>query len=97
MSHNCSMPGLQVAKEKAPKPAKQARGPTGAAAYEAALLRKRIEAVKRLQAQMADPASVASQTVAAYSDVLDGVRFIGNKYEKLNIPSPRDQKRKHSG
>lgn len=72
MSHNCSMPGLQVAKEKAPKPAKQARGPTGAAAYEAALLRKRIEAVKRLKAQMADPASVASQTVAAYSDVLDG-------------------------
>ena len=63
---------MQVGKQKAPKPAKQARGPTGAAAYEAALLRKRIDAVKRLTAQMADPSSVASQTVAAYSEVLDG-------------------------
>ena len=71
------MRAAQAAKEKAPKPAKQARGPSGAAAYEAALLRKRIEAVRRLKAQLADPASLASQTVAAYSDVLDGARASG--------------------
>ena len=43
-----------------------------AAAYDEALMVKRIEAVRRLKEQFADPSSVASQSVAAYSDLLDG-------------------------
>ena len=61
-----------MSQPKAKPAAGKAGGGTGAAAYEAALMRTRIEAVRRLKDQFADPCSVASQAVAAYSDLLDG-------------------------
>lgn len=50
----------------------------GAAAYEEALMHKRIEALQRLKEQFNDPGSVASQAVAAYSDLLDGTPYSHN-------------------
>ena len=63
------------AKASAPKATKASSGAgasSGAAAYEEALMVKRIEALRRLKDQFADPGSLASQSVAAYSDLLDG-------------------------
>jgi hypothetical protein len=42
------------------------------AAYQEALLAKRVEFVQRLKADLANTNSVAAQTVAAYSDLVDG-------------------------
>lgn len=52
-------------------------------------MRKRIEAVRRLKDQFADPCSVASQSVAAYSDLLDGAPWGGYGSALLPNPSPR--------
>ena len=45
------------------------------ATYQEALLAKRIEFVQRLKADLADTNSVAAQTVAAYTDLVDGAVF----------------------
>jgi len=42
------------------------------AAYQEALLAKRVEFVQRLKADLANTNSFAAQTVAAYSDLVDG-------------------------
>lgn len=47
------------------------RAPRDAAAEEAAL-RGRIAFLRRLRGALDAPGSVASQTVAAYTDILDG-------------------------
>ena len=42
------------------------------AAYQEALLAKRIEFVRRLKSDLAEPNSIAAQTVAAYTELVDG-------------------------
>ena len=42
------------------------------AAYQEALLTKRIEFVQRLKADLAVTNSIAAQTVAAYTELVDG-------------------------
>lgn len=42
------------------------------AAYQEALLAKRIEFVRRLKADLGEASSVAAQTVAAYTELVDG-------------------------
>lgn len=42
------------------------------AAYQEALLAKRIEFVRRLKADLGEANSVAAQTVAAYTELIDG-------------------------
>lgn len=41
--------------------------------YNAALLQKRVELVQQMQAALADTGTVAYQSIAAYSHLLDGV------------------------
>lgn len=59
----------------------------GAAAYEEALMHKRIEALQRLKEQFIDPGSVASQAVAAYSDLLDGNSYPHHLKDHIEIES----------
>ena len=42
------------------------------AAYQEALLAKRIEFVRRFKADLGEASSVAAQTVAAYTELVDG-------------------------
>ena len=71
------------------KPVKRTSAATAAAAaaFEEALLRKRIEAVQRLQQQLAVPGSVAGQCVAAYSDLLDGENLASQDSPHLHTAS----------
>lgn len=56
--------------------------------YIEALFEKRIEYVKQLRSALEEPTSVASQTVAAYTDLLDGETFASSLHLSCILRSP---------